>query len=93
MKSKEIIDYLITLIEEYKNGIIDKEIVYYRAETLVSDNRLEYSENQNLKYILETFLPDVCLFYIDEPGEAREKEKCFYQAMCECEELLKQEGS
>ena len=93
MKSEEIINYLITLIEEYKKCIINKEIVYERLETLVSDNRLEYSENQNLKYILETFLPDVCLFNIDEPGEAREKEKCFYQAMCECEELLKQEES
>lgn len=89
MKSKEIREYLIGLIEEYKNGIIDKNTVYDRAEALVSDNELEYSEDENLKCVLEHILPDACLLYIDEPGDEREKEKDFYESMCECEKLLK----
>ena len=50
MKSQEIIDFLIKLFKEYKAGIIDKEIVYERAEMLVTDNKLEYSENTKLLY-------------------------------------------
>ena len=91
MKSQEIIDFLIKLFKEYKEGIVDKEIVYERAEMLVTDNKLEYSENQNLKIVLEDILPDACLIYVDEPGDKKEKEIGFYRAICECEKLLEDE--
>ena len=89
MKNQEIVDYIMSVIDRYKNGDVTKEIFYEIIHTFVSDIDLEYSENESLKYVLEHLIPDACLFYIQEPGEWQEKENGFRQAILECEEILK----
>ena len=88
MRNQEIVNFIMTEINKYKNGDITKETFYEVVESFISISLLEYSENETLKYVLDHLIPDACTFYIDEPGEWQEKENGFRQAILECEELL-----
>lgn len=44
MKYQEMIDYIFTLIDEYKTDNISKEYFYETIHTFVSGNELEYSK-------------------------------------------------
>lgn len=88
MESKEIADYLIEMISRYKKGDITKEKFYELLEAFVSTVDLNYEGNQSLKYVMESLIPDICLFYVEEPGEWKEKEEGFNKAILICEEIV-----
>ena len=66
----KVIDYLLKRIHEYKSGTITKEEFYEKAGKLVSSLK-KRTDNAELAEILYDWLPDVCLFYIDEEDDER----------------------
>ena len=89
MKSKQNAHYLIEMINRYKKGDVTKEKFYEILETFVSVTDLKYDGNQELKYVMENLIPDICWFYVEEPGEWKEKEEGFKKEILVCEEIVK----
>lgn len=93
-KSREIVDeetvrsYLLALVDEYKDGKISKEDLYAVMEHLVSSAELNVT-GDTMVYIMEHQLPDACLYYIDEPGDADEKELGFWKELKDIEYKLR----
>lgn len=80
--------YLLARIDECKKGIIDKEELYEIIENFVSTNTINLTCDPELYSILYHELPDVFLFYIDEPGNPDTKEIEFWKALKEIEDAL-----
>lgn len=89
IERKEIVSYILAMIDEYKDGIISKEYFYYVVEEFVSTNKLEIPENSVLHSLVWSIIPDVCLFYVEEPGEASEKELNFWKELKDIEYQLR----
>lgn len=89
IERKEIVSYILAMIDEYKDGIISKEYFYYVVEEFVSTNKLEIPENSVLHSLVWSIIPDVCLFYVEEPGEAAEKELNFWKELKDIEYQLR----
>ncbi len=43
MRNQEIVNFIMTEINKYKNGDITKETFYEVVESFISNSRLEYS--------------------------------------------------
>ena len=89
IERKEIVSYILAMIDEYKDGIISKEYFYYVVEEFVSTNKLEIPENSVLHSLVWSIIPDVCLFYVEEPGQASEKELNFWKGLKDIEYQLR----
>lgn len=77
------------MIDEYKDGVISKEDFCSVVEHFVSTNELEIPENSVLHSLLWSIIPDVCLFYVEEPGEESEKELNFWKGLKDIEYQLR----
>lgn len=75
MKSQEIVDYIMSVIDRYKNGDVTKEIFYEIIDTFVSNTDLEYYENESLKYVLEHLIPGMLVYFILKNQENGKKKK------------------
>ena len=60
-----------------------------QVEEFVSTNKLEIPENSVLNSLVWSIIPDVCLFYVEEPGEASEKELNFWKGLKDIEYQLR----
>lgn len=80
---------ILALIDEYIDGNISKEEFYGITESFVSNNTISYATDDNLRLVLNDWIPDACTFYIDEPGDSEEKEQGFLKILKECENLLR----
>lgn len=81
--------YLLAMVDEYKTGKIVKEEFYAAMEHFVSSYKLNLDDDYELAQIVTEQLPDACLYYIDEPGNAEEKEMGFWKELDEIEEKLR----
>ena len=94
-KSNKMVDadmikaYLLAMVDEYKIGKIVKEEFYAAMEHFVSSYKLNLDDDYELAQIVTEQLPDACLYYIDEPGDAEEKEMGFWKELEEIEEKLR----
>lgn len=77
------------MIDEYKDGIISKEDFCSVVEHFVSTNKLEIPENSVLHSLVWSIIPDICLFYVEDPGEASEKELNFWKGLKDIEYQLR----
>ena len=77
--------YLLAMVDEYKTGKIVKEEFYATMEHFVSSYILNLDDDYELAQIVTEQLPDACLYYIDEPGDAEEKEVGFRKELEEIE--------
>ena len=89
IEKKEIVSYILAMIDEYKDGIISKEDFCSVVEHFVSTNKLEIPENSVLHSLIWSIIPDVCLFYVEEPGEESEKELNFWKGLKDIEYQLR----
>lgn len=87
--AEDISSYLLAMIDEYKDGNISKESFYDVIEHFVSTNKLDIPESSILQSIVWSIIPDACTFYIDEPGEASEKELNFWKELKDVEYKLR----
>ena len=89
VSEKELVNYFSVLIEMYKDGTMSKEQLSIVFEGIVSNNHLDFGENFELREFFQKELPDICLFYVDEPGNESEKELEFWKCMREWEYKIK----
>lgn len=89
VSEKELTRYFGVLIELYKEGIMSKEQLAIIFEGIVSNNDLDFENNFELGEFFQNDLPDICLFYVDEPGNESEKELEFWKSMREWEYKIK----
>lgn len=89
VSEKELTRYFGVLIEWYKEGTMSKEQLAFVFEGLVSNNDLDFENNFELRDFFENELPDICLIYVDEPGNESEKEVEFWKSMREWEYKIK----
>lgn len=71
--------YFDILIENYKQAMLTKKEIASVSEGIVSLNNL------NLQGLVGEFytkvIPDICLYYVDEPGDEMKKECEFWKAL------------
>ena len=89
IERKNVISFILAMIDEYKDGNISKEIFYCVVEHFASANKLDITEKSELQSIIWLQLPDVCTFYIDEPGNASDKELNFWKGIKDIEYRLR----
>lgn len=89
VKGNIIREYILALIDEYKDGLLTKEDFYTILESFVRNNHLFYGTDHQCKKVLGNMIPDACTIYIDEPGDPDEKELGFWKIIKDCEYLLR----
>lgn len=79
--SNQVMETLLWQIQAYLNQKITKEQFYDLAETFYTNNA-ELIKGTEFDHIYLSFVPDACLYYIDEPGLSEaENETRFKMAM------------
>lgn len=89
VESLTVRSYLLAMIDEYKDGNINKEEFGCVMENFVSSNKLNIADDSKLESIVQSDLPDACLFYIDEPDDAGIKELGFWKKLKDIEYILR----
>lgn len=82
MEKEEIINILLAQMEEYISGKISPIEYAGQAEELINVSGQEISDTVFYKEFMRT-VPDLCLYYIDEPGAGQDKEQKFRQEIHE----------
>lgn len=89
IEAQNISSYILSLIDDYKDGNIAKEDFYHIMEQFVDTNKLNIPEKSVLHSVVWAIIPDICLFYVVEPWEESEKELNFWKALKEVEYQLR----
>ncbi len=89
MVKGEIVGLLLSQMEEYLSGKISSSEYANKAETLIDISGAEISDTNFYKIFMQ-IVPDLCLYFIEEPGAEQDKEQKFKQGIHDVYLQLKQ---
>lgn len=89
IESKEISSYILALIDDYKDGNIDKDYFYYVVKNFINANKLNISENSELQSVIRSIMSDIFPLFIHEYEDELERELCFWKTLKDVEYRLR----
>lgn len=87
MEASKIIEQLKMQMKFFLDGKISRKDYGAISEECISEYGAVIQNTEFYKIFMET-VPDLCLFYIDEPGDERQKEEEFREGMKEVYDQL-----
>lgn len=74
IQEEEAKNYLLWLVVAFMDGVITRVEFAEIAEGFVTSNNLQLSKQSNIYKVVRDILPDMCMIYVDEPGNEDDKE-------------------
>lgn len=85
----QIKSFVLSMIDDFKDGVITKEAFASTFECFLRYNRLDFGKHSNILKIIQNEIPDVCRLNVVEPGNAIEKNISFWKHLKSIEKRLR----